>query len=231
LVSNQELILAALAPAFALAAGAPTHALAQAAPSNITVTATPRPTGGPSSVSEIVVTARRLNEARASIQPQIGASVYTVTAQAIQTMPGGDNTQLNQVVLQSPGVAQDSFGQLHVRGEHNGLQFRLDGVILPEGLSVFSQALSPRLAQQVRLITGSLPAQYGLRSAGIIDITSKNGLSNGGPVSSSGRPATSATASASNRRTVVRRPCTTTPTSTRRSVICRIFLTRTIGCH
>ncbi|HEY7852859.1 MAG TPA: TonB-dependent receptor [Caulobacteraceae bacterium] len=135
------------------------------------------------SVSEIVVTAQRLDAARAQIQPQIGASVYTVTSQAIEIMPGGDNTALNQVVLQSPGVAQDSFGQLHVRGEHNGLQFRLDGVILPEGLSVFSQALNPRLAQQVQLITGALPAQYGLRTAGIIDITSKSGLTNGGDVS------------------------------------------------
>jgi outer membrane receptor protein involved in Fe transport len=135
------------------------------------------------SVSEIVVTARRLDAARATIQPQIGASVYTVTAQAIETMPGGDNAALSQVVLQSPGVAQDSFGQLHVRGEHNGLQFRLDGVILPEGLSVFSQALSPRLAQQEQLITGALPAQYGLRTAGVVDITSKSGIANGGEIS------------------------------------------------
>ena len=133
---------------------------------------------------EIVVTARRLNAARAAIQPQLGASVYTVDKAAIAAMPGGDNLALNQVVLQSPGVAQDSFGQLHVRGEHNGLQFRLNGVILPEGLSVFSQALSPRLADKVALITGALPAQYGLRTAGIIDITTRNGVyQNGGEVS------------------------------------------------
>ncbi|HXV01727.1 MAG TPA: TonB-dependent receptor [Caulobacteraceae bacterium] len=155
-------------------------ALALGAPA-VAAAADPAPAGP--TVSEIVVTARRLDAARATIQPQLGASVYTVTAEAIQTMPGGDNTALSQVVLQSPGVAQDSFGQLHVRGEHNGLQFRLDGVILPEGLSVFSQALSPRLAQQVRLITGALPAQYGLRTAGIIDISSKSGLTNGGEVS------------------------------------------------
>ncbi len=101
-------------------------------------------------VSEVVVTARRLNEARATIQPQIGASVYTIDAKAIEAMPGGDNTALNQVVLQAPGVAQDSFGQLHVRGEHNGLQYRLDGVILPEGLSVFGQALNPQPRRQGR---------------------------------------------------------------------------------
>ncbi len=127
-------------------------------------------------VGEVVVTASRLNAARASIQPALGASVYTIDSKAIAALPGGDNLQMNQVILQSPGVAQDSFGQLHVRGEHNGLQFRLNGVILPEGLSVFSQALSPRLADKVQLITGALPAQYGLRTAGIVDITTKDGV-------------------------------------------------------
>jgi len=135
-------------------------------------------------VGEVVITAKRLDAARATIQPQTGASTYAISAQAIQSMPGGDNAALNQVVLQAPGVAQDSFGQLHIRGEHNGLQYRLNGVILPEGLSVFGQALSPRLAGNVELITGALPAQYGLRTAGIIDITTKSGAAqNGGDVS------------------------------------------------
>jgi outer membrane receptor for ferrienterochelin and colicins len=137
---------------------------------------------GGSDVSEIVVTAKRLDEARASIQPQIGASVYSISNEAIQGMPGGDNAPLNQVILQAPGVAEDSYGQIHVRGEHNGLQFRLNGVILPEGLSVFSQALSPKLADQVNLITGALPAQYGLDTAAIVDITTKTAVSNGGSV-------------------------------------------------
>ena len=95
---------------------------------------------GSGTVSEIVVTAQKLDAARATIQPQLGASTFTLSKQAIANLPGGANTGLNQVILQAPGVAQDSFGQLHVRGEHNGLQFRINGVILPEGLSVFSQA-------------------------------------------------------------------------------------------
>ena len=86
------------------------------------------------------------------------------------------------MILQAPGVAQDSYGQLHVRGEHNGLQFRLNGVILPEGLSVFSQALNPRLADKVELITGALPAEYGLRTAGIINITTKSEFYPGGSI-------------------------------------------------
>ncbi len=145
------------------------------------------PTPDATVVQELVVTAQKLNAARASIQPQIGASVYTIDSTAIAAMPGGDNAGLSQVILQSPGVAQDSFGQLHVRGEHNGLQFRLNGAILPEGLSVFSQALNPRLADKVALITGALPAQYGLRTAGIIDITTKSGVyKTGGEVAAYG---------------------------------------------
>src|SRR5947209_18155823 len=65
-------------------------------------------------VSELVVTAQRLNDARSSIEPALGASTYTMPKEFIQSLPGGTNTQLNQVVLQAPGVAQDSFGQLHV---------------------------------------------------------------------------------------------------------------------
>src|SRR6201996_6524673 len=132
----------------------------------------------------VVVTARHLNEERSRIDTDTGASTYTFDSAAIQSEPGGDNQQLNQVMLQVPDAAQDSFGQLHIRGDHNGLQYRLNGVILPDGISVFGQTLPPRLIQSLKLITGSLPAEYGLRSAGIIDITTKSGaLQPGGEVS------------------------------------------------
>src|SRR5215472_8030099 len=129
-----------------------------------------------SSLATIEVTARRLNEERSSIETQTGASTYTIDNRAIAAAPMGENQSLSQVLLQAPGVVQDSFGQLHVRGDHNGLQYRLNGVILPEGISVFSQTLSPRLISSVSLITGALPAEYGLRTAGVIDLTSSSGL-------------------------------------------------------
>jgi outer membrane receptor for ferrienterochelin and colicins len=124
----------------------------------------------------ITVTAHHLDEERSHIQTQTGASTYTIDSQAINATPGGANTLLNQVVLQAPDVAQDSFGQYHVRGEHNGLQYRINGVILPEGIAVFGQSLDPRLISSISLVTGALPAEYGLRTAGIIDITTKSGL-------------------------------------------------------
>jgi outer membrane receptor protein involved in Fe transport len=131
---------------------------------------------------EIVVTARRLEAAREQIEPALGASSYTIPQALIANLPGGSNARLSQVVLQTPGVAQDSFGQLHIRGDHGDIQYRLNNVILPEGLAVFGQTLSPRLASSLQLITGALPAQYGLRTAGVIDITTKTGLQPGGEV-------------------------------------------------
>jgi outer membrane receptor for ferrienterochelin and colicins len=132
----------------------------------------------------VVVTAQRLNEKRAEIETQTGASTYTIDDAAISASPGGGNLLLNQVLLQAPDVVQDSFGQIHVRGDHNDLQYRLNGIILPEGISVFGQSLSPRLISSMSLITGALPAEYGLRTAGIIDMTTSNGLSEpGGTVS------------------------------------------------
>ena len=135
-------------------------------------------------LDEIVVIAQHLNEARNGIQTQTGASTYVINEAAINAAPGGDNSLLNQVVMQAPDVAQDSFGQFHVRGEHNGLQYRLNGIILPEGISVFGQSLDPKLVSSLTLVTGALPAEYGLRTAGIIDLKTKSGVIDpGGSVS------------------------------------------------
>lgn len=135
-------------------------------------------------VEDITVTAQALSAARAGIQTQLGASTYTVTANDIKAQPGGDNSLLNQVILQMPDVAQDSYGQFHVRGEHGQLQYRINGIILPEGISVFGQTLDPRLAQSVKLIDGALPAEYGLDTGGVVDITTKSGVfDTGGHVS------------------------------------------------
>jgi outer membrane receptor protein involved in Fe transport len=131
----------------------------------------------------IVVTGTRLEAAGASIRAGLGATDYAISNATIQALPGGDNQQLNQILLQTPGVSQDGFGQFHVRDDHANLQYRIDGIILPEGLAVFGQTLSPRLIDRFDLLTGALPAQYGLRTAGIVDMTTKKGFKNEGQLS------------------------------------------------
>jgi outer membrane receptor protein involved in Fe transport len=141
------------------------------------------PPAADESVPEVVVTAQKLNAARDNIQSNIGASSYTLTNQAIEAMPTGDNAPLNQVLLQAPGVNQDNLanGALHVRNEHLGVQYRINGVVIPDGVSFFGEGLSPRFVQSMTLIDGTLPAEYGLRTAGVVDITTKSGVfQNGG---------------------------------------------------
>jgi outer membrane receptor protein involved in Fe transport len=128
-----------------------------------------------------LVIGQRLDVARTTIEPRIGTSTYSIPDEAIRHQPGSENNPLNQVLLQAPGVTQEAFGQLHVRNEMANLQFRVNDIVLPEGVSFFGQSLSPRSASSIDLVTGALPAQYGLRTAGIINIHTKSGLfDNGG---------------------------------------------------
>lgn len=136
--------------------------------------------GFPADSQEIDITATRLETFHNRPAPQAGASSYRFSAQDIDKLPQGESTPLNQVLLQAPGVVNDSFGQLHVRGDHGNLQYRINGVILPDALNGFGQSLDTRFAQNINLLTGALPAQYGNRTAGVIDITSKNNFDAGG---------------------------------------------------
>ena len=131
----------------------------------------------------VEVVSKRLDEARNAILPETGSSIYRINDGDIAYMPQGDYTPLNQVLLRAPGVAQDSFGQLHVRGDHANLQYRINGIIIPESIAGFGQTLDPRFFSEVNVLTGALPAQYGQRTAGIVDIRTKSGnLTPGGSV-------------------------------------------------
>jgi outer membrane receptor protein involved in Fe transport len=167
------LLPTATLPALADGAAWPLPLVAQAPPAP-----TPEPNLVQGTSFDIEVVAKALNEARINIEPRIGASTYTLSNSAIQDLPSGSNTPINDAILQMPGVNQDSAadGGIHVRNEHLNVQYRIDGVIIPDGVSFFGQDLSTRFVDSMQLITGALPAQYGLRTAGIVDIQSKSGL-------------------------------------------------------
>ncbi|WP_234827059.1 TonB-dependent receptor [Rhodopseudomonas palustris] len=101
-------------------------------------------------------------------------------------LPQGTNATLDKVLLQAPGVSQDSAasGDLHVRNEHANVQYRINGIALPDGVSGFGQMLDTSLVGTLTLLTGALPAQYGLRTAGVVDITTRtDAFNNSGTVS------------------------------------------------
>jgi len=115
------------------------------------------------------------DEARDNLSTSTGSSTYDFNEKNIDTLPEGNFTPLSDVILQAPGVAQDSYGQLHVRGDHADIQYRINGIIIPEGITGFGETLDTHFADHIDFMTGALPAQYGYRTAGIINITTKSG--------------------------------------------------------
>lgn len=124
----------------------------------------------------------KLDDAREQIVPSLGATSFVITDRQIQDLPQGADAPFNQVLLRAPGVAADSAanGDLHVRGEHANLQYRINDVLLPEGISGFGLELDPRFVNSLQFVTGSLPAQYGFRTAGVVDIHTNSGAASQG---------------------------------------------------
>lgn len=131
----------------------------------------------------VVISQRR--EMRNSLSPMTGTSSYKLDEAAIASLPQGEDTPLNKILLQAPGVAEDSAasGSVHIRGEHANLQYRLNGILLPDGISGFGDTIDSHIVEKATLLDGTLPAQYGFRTAGIIDIDTKNGFQNNGTAS------------------------------------------------
>jgi hypothetical protein len=111
-----------------------------------------------------------------------GTNKYTLTSRDITNLPGGEATPLNQVMLQMPGVALDQNQEIHIRGEHMGIQYQMNGILLPLDINTdptFTQLLNAYFVKSVSLIDGVLPAQYGYRTSGVIDIHTKDGCDAG----------------------------------------------------
>ena len=129
---------------------------------------------------------KSLDDARNSLLTQVGTNAYSLNQQALEALPEGTNAPVSKVLLQAPGVTQDSVasGQIHVRNEHANLQYRINGIILPDGVSGFSQVLDTAFIGNLSLVTGALPAEFGLRTSGLIDIQTRSGaFDNGGSIS------------------------------------------------
>ena len=125
------------------------------------------------------------DQARRNIVAATGAGSYELNQQALEALPQGTNTPLDKALLQVPGVSQDSAasGELHVRNEHANLQYRINGIMLPDGVGAFGQIIDTGIVGSLALITGALPAQYGLRTAGVLDIQTKaDAFSNSGSI-------------------------------------------------
>ncbi len=162
---------------------------APAHPSAVTAArAAPPPPAAPATppVNAATVQNNAFDAARSNLYTTAGTTSDTLSHDTIQALPQGTNTPVEKVLLQAPGVSQDSAasGLLHVRNDHANVQFRINGVMLPDGVTGFGSILDPSLIGSISLITGALPAEFGMRTVGLIDINTRSDIfNNSGSVS------------------------------------------------
>jgi outer membrane receptor protein involved in Fe transport len=142
---------------------------------------TPPPTVPPVSAAERLTEKQNgFDQARSNLYTTAGTTSDTISHDTIEALPQGTNAPVEKVLLQAPGVSQDSAasGLLHVRNDHANVQFRINGVMLPDGVTGFGSVLDTELIGSISLITGALPAEYGMRTVGLVDITTRNDIFN-----------------------------------------------------
>ena len=116
----------------------------------------------------------------APIQYKASSETYSVSRKDIEELPRGNNVELQDVLLTIPSAAYGSLKQVHIRQEHANLQLRIDGVPIPDTVSsTFSDVISPRAWERADIILGGMEAQYGNRTAAVLDITTKSGTKPG----------------------------------------------------
>jgi outer membrane receptor protein involved in Fe transport len=123
------------------------------------------------------------NTRRNNIYTTVGANQSTISKEDIQKLPQGEHTPFDKVLVQSfPGVSQDSAesGGIHVRNEHGNVAYRINGITLPDGVAGYGQVLETGLIGNLTLLTGALPAEFGLRTAAVVDIKTREGAFDGG---------------------------------------------------
>jgi outer membrane receptor protein involved in Fe transport len=140
------------------------------------VRAAPAPATRVTPAERLATQTAALNQGLNTIYPTTGTAPTTISHNAIEALPQGANATVEKIVLRFPGVTQDSAagGSFHVRNEHANVQTRINGIMLPDGVSGFGTFLDTALIGNISLITGALPPQFGLRTSGVLDIWTRS---------------------------------------------------------
>mgnify|MGYP001559190297 FL=1 len=116
----------------------------------------------------------------APIQYKASSETYSVSRKDIEALPRGNNVELQDVLITIPGAVYGSLKQVHIRQDHANIQLRIDGVPIPDTVSsTFSDVISPRAWERADIILGGMEAQYGNKTAAVLDITTKSGTKPG----------------------------------------------------
>ncbi|MCX6378218.1 MAG: TonB-dependent receptor [Armatimonadetes bacterium] len=115
----------------------------------------------------IKVTARLISKRTNSVSPGT-----TVDRTKIEKLAGAAGGSVASIIKEQGGVASDSAGQQHVRGEHADISYVVDGIPLPDTLSGRQGSIIvPSTIERLEFLTGGFPAEFGGQVAAILNIS------------------------------------------------------------
>jgi outer membrane receptor protein involved in Fe transport len=84
---------------------------------------------------------------------------------------------IESIVASTPGFVTDDNGRMHPRGSESQVQYVVDGVPITDNMSaIFSTSLDARTLRTVEVLTGGIPAEFGDKLAGVINVNTRSGL-------------------------------------------------------
>ena len=104
------------------------------------------------------------------------AARASIAAQSIAQIPVRNlNRGVQEAVATLPGWTTEDNGLLHVRGIDDGFLYVVDGVPVYERLDLLN-GIAPDLAnvESISVMTGYIPAEFGHKAGGVIDVRSKS---------------------------------------------------------
>src|SRR5690348_4070087 len=103
------------------------------------------------------------------------AAHMEISQTAIQSVPVATQRQgLENIILQTPGFAQDADGRFHFRGSHGQVTYVIDGVPVSDQMA--GSAPDPDQVDSLEVATGGISAEFGGKPAAVVSLTTKTGL-------------------------------------------------------
>ena len=147
----------------------------------------PAPTTTPATpAEELAAKSNAFDTARSNLYTTIGTSADVITHATIDALPGGDNQTVEKILLQAPGCRRipppaASFMCATITPTCSIASM---ASCCPTALTGFSSILDASWIGSIALVLGALPAEYGLRTVGLVDITTRPDIfNNSGQVS------------------------------------------------
>lgn len=127
-------------------------------------------------------------------QTTAAVTISAASGAMLETDRTSSDTDLNQTILErplgaapsraiesmvasTPGFVTDDNGRMHPRGSESQVQYVIDGVPITDNMSaIFSTSLDARTLRTVEVLTGGIPAEFGDKLGGVINVNTRSGL-------------------------------------------------------